>query len=70
MKNSITGPAEREQKDIQTKINIVIGSINKYKQQLLLASFDEQLLNVIRASLKREESNLQKLKDKYPEHFI
>ncbi len=70
MKNSITGPAEREQKDIQTKINIVIGSINKYKQQLLLASFDEQLLNAIRASLKREESNLQKLKDKYPEHFI
>ena len=70
MKTSVIGPAEREQKDIQTKIDIIRKSIDKYNRNLNYPHFNEESLIKIRENLDREESNLQKLKDLYPEHFI
>lgn len=70
MKTSIIGQAEREQIDIQVKIDIVRKSIDKYNRNLNYPHFNEESLIKIRENLDREESNLQKLKDKYPEYFI
>jgi hypothetical protein len=70
MKTSKLGPAEREQKDIQTKIDILVKTINKYNEMLLYPHMDEKSLINIRLNLDREELDLKKLKDKYPEHFI
>ena len=62
--------ARAEQKEIQVKIDIVRKSIDKYNRNLNYPHFNEESLINIRESLEREESNLQKLKDKYPEYFI
>ena len=71
MKTSPIGPAEREQKDVQTKIGIVLKSINKYKAMLNSKEFlQDEILITIRTKLEKEELNLQRLKDLYPEHFI
>lgn len=70
MKTSIIGLAEREQIDVQVKIDIVRKSIDKYNRNLNYPHFNEESLIKIRENLDREESNLQKLKDKYPEYFI
>lgn len=70
MKTSMIGPAEREQKDIQTKIDIVLKAINKYKRMLDYQHFNEESLIHVREKLDIEEMNLEKLKDKYPEYFI
>lgn len=70
MKTSKLGPAEREQKDIQTKIDIILKAIDKYNLMLTYPHMNEESLINIRVQLEREEQNLQKLKDKYPEHFI
>jgi uncharacterized membrane-anchored protein YhcB (DUF1043 family) len=70
MKNIIIGSAEREQRDVQTKIDIIRKSIDKYNRNLNYPHFNEESLIKIRENLDREELNLQKLKDKYPEHFI
>jgi hypothetical protein len=70
MKTSIIGPAEREQKDVQVKIDIIIKSINKYKRMLDYPHLNEESLIHIREKIDIEEMNLKKLKNKYPEYFI
>jgi hypothetical protein len=70
MKTSIIGPAEREQKDVQVKIDIIIRSINKYKRMLDYPHLNEESLIHIREKIDIEEMNLKKLKNKYPEYFI
>lgn len=70
MKTLPIGPAEREQKDIQTKIGIVLKSINKYKRMLDYPHLNEESMIHVRQRLDMEEINLQRLKDLYPEHFI
>ena len=70
MKISTIGPAEREQKDVQVKIDIILKSINKYKRMLDYPQFNEESLILIRGKLDEEEKNLHRLKDKYPEYFI
>lgn len=70
-KNLPIGPAEREQKDIQTKINIIIKSIYKYKAMLDSKEFlQDEILITIKSKIAQEELNLQKFKELYPEHFI
>lgn len=70
MKTSMIGPAEREQKDIQIKIDIILKSINKYKRMLDYPHLNEESLIHVREKIDTEEMNLKKLKDKYPEYFI
>lgn len=65
------GPAEREQKDIQIKINIIVKSIYKYKAMLDSKEFlQDEILITIKSKIAQEELNLQKFKELYPEHFI
>lgn len=70
MKTSPIGLAEREQKDVQTKIDIVLKSINKYKRMIDYPYLTEESLIHVRTKIDIEEMNLKKLKDKYPEYFI
>ena len=70
MKTSMIGPAEREQKDIQTKIDIILKSINTYKRMLDYPHLNEESLIHVREKLDIEEMHLKILKDKYPEYFI
>ena len=70
MKTSTIGPAEREQKDVQVKIDIILKSINKYKRMLDYPHLNEESLIHIREKIDIEEMHLKKLKNKYPEYFI
>lgn len=70
MKTSIIGPAEREQKDVQVKIDIILKSINKYKRMLDYPHLNEESLIHIREKIDNEERHLKTLKNKYPEYFI
>jgi len=69
MNNSKIDQAKREQKDIETQINIIRSMIDKYSK-LLECDYPEEVLIGFKTSLQREEQNLQKMKDKYPEHII
>ena len=70
MKTSVIETAKQEQKDIQTKIDIVLKSLDKYKRMLDYPHLNDESLIHIREKIDKEEMHLKKLKDKYPEHFI
>jgi hypothetical protein len=55
---------------VETQIEIVRKAIKKWTGVLNHPDAYEELLILARSNVDREERNLQKLKDKYPEYFI
>lgn len=65
-----TQTSKIEQADIEKRIEIVRMSIHNWTHRMSLPNLMEEEYGNIKMNLEREERNLRKLKDKYPEHFI
>lgn len=59
-----------DQERIETQIEIVRQSIKRWQGVLERPDAWKELADQARYNISREEINLQKLKNKYPEYFI
>lgn len=55
---------------VETQIEIVRSAIKKWQGVLEKPEVWKELADQAKSNIEREERNLQKLKNKYPEYFI
>ena len=69
MMNMKTSQTDLDNRDIENKISIVMLSIDMIERQLEICT-TPHATELVSKKLKKEQENLKKLKNKYPEHFI